>query len=177
MTDTLARVKQKKINETWKLIPEHERRKLLAEEAKNRRMELREFKVNIWKKWRKRSDKITTTNNEKISKPMEDIWLEKLEETVERMRLEVEKRNSAKIIEEKRRNKLLQDKKIRQKKLVREEQDKADRKIRKRMLEERWDMTKWITSYIDENTDKCEKEKKERELQEMARRLGKEYKI
>ena len=38
------------------------------------------------------------------------------------------------------------------------------------MLEERWAMTKWITSYIDENTDKCEKEKKERELQEMARR-------
>ena len=39
--DTLARVKQKKIDETWKLIPEHERRKLLAEEAKNIRMELR----------------------------------------------------------------------------------------------------------------------------------------
>ena len=70
-------------------------------------MELREVKVNIWKKWRRRSDKITTTNTEKISKPMEDIWLEKLEETVERMRLEVEKRNSAKIIEEKRRRKTL----------------------------------------------------------------------
>ena len=65
-------------------------------------MELREFKVNIWKKWR--PDKITTTNNEKISKPMEDIWLEK---TVERMRLKVEKRNSATIIEEKRRRKTL----------------------------------------------------------------------
>ena len=52
-SDTLARVKQKNIDETWKLIPEHERRKLLAEKAKNRRMELREVKVNIWKKWRK----------------------------------------------------------------------------------------------------------------------------
>ena len=37
----------------------------------------------------------------------------------------------------------------------------ADRKIRKRMLEERWAMAKWVTSYIDENTDKWEREKKE----------------
>ena len=79
--DTLARVKQKKIDETWKLIPEHERRKLLAKEAKTRKMELREVKVNIWKKWRKRSDK-NTTNTEKVSKPLEDIWLERLEETL-----------------------------------------------------------------------------------------------
>ena len=45
------------------------------------------------------------------------------------------------------------------------------------MLEERWAITKWITRYIDESTDKWEKEKKERELQEMARKLGKEDKI
>ena len=95
--DTLARVKQKKIDETWKLIPEHERRKLLAEEAKNRRMELREVKVNIWKKWRK-SEKNTPTT-EKVSKPLEDIWLGRLEETLARMKLEVEKRKSAKILD------------------------------------------------------------------------------
>ena len=82
-SDTLARVKQKNIDETWKLIPEHERRKLLAEEAKNRRMELRELKVNIWKKWRKRSEKNTPTT-EKASKPLEDIWLGKVEETLAR---------------------------------------------------------------------------------------------
>ena len=48
--DTLARTRQKKIDETWKLIPKHEQRKLLAEETRNRRMELREVKVDIWKK-------------------------------------------------------------------------------------------------------------------------------
>ena len=48
--ETLARIRQKKIDETWKLIPEHEQRKLLAEETRNRRMELREVEVNIWRK-------------------------------------------------------------------------------------------------------------------------------
>ena len=84
---------------------------------------------------------------------------------------------SAKIIEEKRRTKLLKDRKTRQEHFLREEQEKADKKIKKKMLEERWAMTKWITRYIDENADKWEKEKKERELQEMARKLGKEDKI
>ena len=61
-------------------------------------MELRELKVNIWKKWRKRSEKNTPTT-EKASKPLEDIWLGRLEETLARMKLEVEKRKSAKILD------------------------------------------------------------------------------
>ena len=48
--------KQKKISDTWKLLPEHEQRNLLKEEEKARRFELREIKVNIWKKWRKETE-------------------------------------------------------------------------------------------------------------------------
>ena len=44
---------QQKITESWKRIPEHERRHLLKEEEKRRRMELREVKINVWKRWRK----------------------------------------------------------------------------------------------------------------------------
>ena len=42
-----AKQVQNKITETWKRIPEHERRHLLKEEEKRRRMELREVKINI----------------------------------------------------------------------------------------------------------------------------------
>ena len=143
-------------------LPEHEQRKLLAKETKSRRMELREVKINIWKKWRK-AGKNTQTITENAKGPMEDKWLGKLEETLARMRSEVEKRRSAKLIEEKRRTKLLQDNKIKQENILREGQEKADKKIKKKMLEERWAMTKWITAYIEENTSKWEKEKKERE--------------
>ena len=91
------------------------------------------------------------------------------------MKLEVQKRKSAKILEEKRRTRLLQDKKTRQEQFLREEKEKADKKIKKKMIEESWAMTKFITGYIDENTDKWDKEKKERKenskkwLQDWAR--------
>ena len=46
---------QQKISDTWKRIPEHEQLHLLKEEEKKKRLELREIKVNVWKKWRKES--------------------------------------------------------------------------------------------------------------------------
>ena len=52
-------------------------------------MELREVKINIWKKWRN-AGKNTPTATEKATRPMEDTWLGKLEETLARMRTEVE---------------------------------------------------------------------------------------
>ena len=44
---------QSKITSTWRRLPEHEKKHLLAEEENRRRFELREAKVNLWKKWRK----------------------------------------------------------------------------------------------------------------------------
>ena len=55
---------QRKITSTWKLIPEHEQRQLMKEEETRRRMELREAKVNLWKKWRKESAEKKTETEE-----------------------------------------------------------------------------------------------------------------
>ena len=49
---------------------------------------------------------------------------------------------------------------------MRHEQEKRYKIIKKRMLEDRWEMTRWITKCIDENTDKWTREKKEREKNE-----------
>ena len=86
-----------------------------------------------------------------------------MEETLARMRQEVERRNAAKSEEARRRNKLLEDKKVRQEQILRENQEKLDRKSKKRMLEERWAMTRWVTKYIDENSERWALEKKKRE--------------
>ena len=51
-----AKKTQQKITQTWKRIPEHEQRHMLKEEETRRRFELREAKVNIWKKWRNEKD-------------------------------------------------------------------------------------------------------------------------
>ena len=75
----------------------------------------------------------------------------------------MEKRNQALRDQEETRRRLIQEKKTRQEQILREAQEKKDKKIKKRMLEDRWEMAKWITKYIDENQDRWAEEKKERE--------------
>ena len=58
------------------------------------------------------------------------------------------------------------ERKIKQEQILRQERDKRDNKVKKRMLVERWEMTKWLTKYTDENTEKWAREKKEREENE-----------
>ena len=58
---------------------------------------------------------------------------------------------------------LLADRKIRQEEILRKGQEKADRKIKQRMLEERWEMMRWITGYIDKNSEKWARQKLERQ--------------
>ena len=159
--DTLRKIKQQKISDTWKKLPEHERRHFLAEEDRLRRFALREAQIKIWKKWRSK-DKNTRSQPDRKKCP-EDARLERLEEILERMKTEVKKRNEAKIVEEERRNKLIEEKKLKQEKMLRQEQKKKNKIIKKKMLEERWEMTKWITKYIDESEGGWAREKKERE--------------
>ena len=150
---------QKKITATWKLIPEHEQRQLVKEEERRRRMELREAKVNMWKRWRKETAE-KKKETEEVHKTNEEKWLGKLEETLERLKKEVEDKKRAKEIYEERRKKLLADQKVKQEELLRKEQERKVRKQTKKMLEERWAMARWITSYIDENTTRWNKEQK-----------------
>ena len=92
--------------------------------------------------------------------------IEKIEENLERLKAEVEKREEARIIEETRRKTLLAEKKLKQENLLRQEQEKKARKIKKRMLEERWEMARWISKYISENEERWAREKRERESSE-----------
>ena len=86
------------------------------------------------------------------------------------MNKEVEDKKMAKILFEERREKLLAEKKEKQEKLLRQEQEKRERKQKKRMLEERWAMARWITEYIDKNSErwKTEKEQRKRDEKETA---------
>ena len=164
---------QKKISETWRRIPEHEQRNLIKEEEKRRLWELREVKVNIWKKWRKETVE-KKKENEAKNKTKQEEWLEKLEQTLERMRREVEDRKKAKLLSEERRQKLLQEEKIRQEAMLKAEHEKQERKSKQRMLKERWEMARWIASYIDENSDRWKREKESRDLDE--KRKAEEWK-
>jgi hypothetical protein len=173
--ETLKNLQQKKITESWNRLPEHEKRRLEKEEARRRKLELRDAKINIWKKWR-RKDKAKET--EPGTKPEEEAnreWLNKIEETLEKIRQEEESRMEARRINEQRRNDLLAERKQKQEEILRKEQEKKDRKIKQNTLYKRWEMMRWVTKYIDENSEKWEREKEKRDqnnqqrLQEWAR--------
>ena len=151
--ETAQKLRQKRINETWNRLPECEKRHLMKQEEKRRLLELRQLKVNIWRKWRRKGEELNKPK-EKTQTEREEIWLEKLEETVERMRKESEKRKSAIEEQELMRRNLLEQRKTKQEKILRENQEKRDRLIVKKMLEERWEMARWVSSYIEENSEK-----------------------
>ena len=55
--ETLKKVQQKKITESWNRLPENEKKRLEQEEEKRRKLDLRDAKMNLWKKWRKVGNK------------------------------------------------------------------------------------------------------------------------
>ena len=165
---TEEKQKQKRINETWKLLPAHEQRQLIKEEEKRRLLELREMKLNIWKKWRREPEE-KRKETEAKQRNNQDLWLEKLEETVARMKREIEDRKVAQQQVEERRRKLLEEKKAKQEEILRKDYERKERKQKQKMMGERWAMARWISSYIDENKDKWEREKLQRQKTDLER--------
>ena len=98
-------------------------------------MELREAKVNLWKKWRHGSNNKKKVEDKNV-KPGDSL-LEGLEENLERMRREVTRRNVARAKAEERRHQLLAGRKIKQEQVLRQEKERQDKKVKKKMLEER----------------------------------------
>ena len=93
---TKERETKEKITDIWKRLPEHEKIHLRKQEEKRQLLELREIKVNIWKKWRK-EDENQRKEKEKEHKTNHERWLETLGETTKRMKREVEERKRAKL--------------------------------------------------------------------------------
>ena len=89
--------------------------------------------------------------------------MDKIEETLEKIRQEEESRKEARRIDEQRRNALLAERKQRQEEILRKEQESRDRKIKQNTLYKRWEMMRWVTNYIDENTENWEIEKEKRD--------------
>ena len=52
---------------------------------------------------------------------------------------------------------------------MRKEQESRDRKIKQNTLYKRWEMMRWVTKYIDENTEKWEIEKEKRDQNNQQR--------
>ena len=85
------------------------------------------------------------------------------------MRKEVEEKKKAQTAYEEKRRKLIEENKKKQEDLLRKEHEKKERNKKKRLLEKSWEMTRWLTRYIDENSNRWKKEKEERKETEKER--------
>ena len=122
----MSRLTQSKISETWYKLPKDEIKLLQKEESTRRRHELREAKINIWKKWRKRQEKIHQGDKQRKarSEDKDKKWLAKLEETLDRLRREEQARKEARRKIEDKGKILLAERKIRQEEILRKVQEK-----------------------------------------------------
>ena len=172
---------EKKIHEGMTLLPREKREKMEREEMKSRTLKLQEVKSSMWK---------LRNKDKKIEKKSD------LQEKLDGMTGKMEK--IKKLLQETRE----QDEKTKQEEIVRKEMEEKTRKVKlqrqeqqrrylaekerllkkKKTLEERYQMLRWVTSYIDKNKSDWEKRKivrieKEKKVLEEWDRLARQEKM
>ena len=114
--DAQRKLIQTKMTDSLRKLPQMERERILQENERTRRFELRESKVNIWKKWRGEETKVEVKGKGKSELELQKENLAKIEETLERIRKEEIERRDEIVKETKRKKKLEEDKKERNEK-------------------------------------------------------------
>ena len=67
----------------WNGLPENERKRQAEEEDKIRRLEIKEARENIWKRWRRKEKPDKTMETEKGRKKMMELKFKRIEEALE----------------------------------------------------------------------------------------------
>ena len=163
--DFKRKVVQKKLTQNWLQIPEREKEKFRSEEEKRKRLELKEVKENLWRWRNKPEDKVGKKRKmgDRKEKEFGEDQLRKIEEIIERVKVEDKIENERREKYQKEKEKIRAERSRNKEKMKVEEEDRRERLRKKRKLEQRWEMTRWIKLYIDKNSDRWEIEKIERE--------------
>jgi hypothetical protein len=142
---------QMKITESLKRLPENERELFMREEGQRKRVELKEVRENLWRKWRGAGEGKILERKKNIDELNEQ--LRRLEERTENWKKQEEKnrrlrekreRELAEIVEERKKRQMENDKRNEEKRMRKETQKKK---------EEKWEMIRWLTKFIEENRE------------------------
>ena len=150
---------QRKITDSLKKLPPKEREKYGRDEERKRKIELKEVKENIWKKWRnpagkEQHAKQQLEKNENIENL--ESKLSRIDEIIEKVKQEENERKERQAKENERRRRKMKEMEKEHAQRVRREEEKMQRKEKKRLLEEKWAMVKWLTEYIEKKTGEKE---------------------
>ena len=130
--------KQQKITEALEKIPDNRRIILERELERERRMNLKEAKEEVWKRWRLTKGRRNTNPHKNLDKSNLDKKLDRIEKEVARYEEELKK--------------------------AREEKQKKDKRLdKKKKLEGHWEMLRWIVAFMGENESRWKEIRMERE--------------
>ena len=154
---------KRKIEEGMKRLPGEDRKRLEEDEKKWERLEIQKTKKELWK-LRRKEKKITKNQIPESLKEIQKMTskLEKityiLEEVKRKEKLEKERKIKQAEIEEKLR-KIMNEKRL---KKIQKEKEKKERLKKIEKIQEKWALMRWVTAFIEENSETWEKERKER---------------
>ena len=154
---------KRKIEEGMKRLPGEDRKRLEEDEKKRERLEIQKTKKELWK-LRRKEKKITKNQIPESLKEIQKTTskLEKftyiLEKVKRKEELEKERKIKQAEIEEKLR-KILNEKRL---KKIQKEKENKERLKKIEKIQEKWALMRWVTAFIEENSETWEKERKER---------------
>ena len=152
---TKNRLTQPKITDILRKVPYMEKSKVLEDEQRKRRFQLKEMNENLWK-WR----------GEKQQKRAEEETEEQKLSSIEDKLKELED-----ILEQTRREKEDRQKRAHEKSDIvkKKKEDKKMKKIMKNRLEDSWGTMFWVTDLLEENEDVWKREEEDEREREMGR--------
>ena len=144
---------EEKISAALSSLPREERERYIAEEEKEKRIEMKNIKENIWKKWRNRREENRQKSGEErdFEKADKSHRLEKLEKIIQRLKSEELEREEMRERNRERKRAWRKEKEKEESKMLVRELERAERREKKKQIEDRWALMKWVTKYIDEN--------------------------
>lgn len=142
------RVLERKVKESIESLPTDERLRIQKAEAREKRLELQATKKSLYKlrnkekvlarksDWQERLDKISSLED-KLKK------LQEISEEIERKHQEMEERKA-------------QEK-------IKKERERQEKILKAEKLRQKWEMLRWVTSFLSENQEMWEQERLENE--------------
>ena len=154
---------KEKIETEMEKLPGKEKERIEQEERKERRLEIQETKKSLWKlrhKGKKYGTKKGVAELDIIGNLEEK--LEKIEDLVKKLREAEQKEEREKLARQEMLEKIKGKKEAAK---LKREQIRAEKAKNEELLRKRWEMLDWLTSFLEENQETWEKNRKLRETE------------
>ena len=148
----------KEMSRKWSMLPPTDRKRITEEEERHKRLEIKEAKENIWKRWRRKEKPDKRLETEQGRADVKEIKLKRIEEALKRINEEKELEKVSQERERERRRKYIEENKVKENDRIIREKQKTEKIQKKKKLELKWEMVRWLTRFLEDK--KCDQGEK-----------------